>query len=385
VTAAVFDDALLDSLRKVGDPDADQVVADLFKGTGDSTTAFRSLVVQRKEQTDPKLLEYLAAPDDPPEWATEEGEQERIAAGQECFAEWGSHVLTALYAAALPSAYACWRGVQVLGLTARLETDAKRRLNETAQFHLDVMDRGGLEYGARGHSDVRHVRLMHAAVRWLILNDERAKTEWDEAWGIPINQEDLLETLLTFTEVVFEVFDRTGVVYTKEQADNYLRTWSLIGHHMGVRPDLLPLERAQTTALMQKVRERQYGESEAGRALTAALLDQGTRLCPPGLRGMPATTMRFYVGDATADLLGVPRSDWTRVLFAPLAALTRDTSAERLHRHFLTSLSNRIGFGMLELAVRAERYGGRPAFEVPTSLATKWNFRPPTGPASGGR
>ena len=36
-------------------------------------------------------------------------------------------------AAALSSAYACWRGVQVLGLTARIGTDAKRLLNETAQ------------------------------------------------------------------------------------------------------------------------------------------------------------------------------------------------------------------------------------------------------------
>jgi hypothetical protein len=275
--------------------------------------------------------------------------------------------------------------VQVLGMTARLETDAKRRLNETAQFHLDVMQRGGLEYGACGFSDMRHVRLMHAAVRWLIGNDERAKAQWDTSWGTPINQEDLLETLLTFTEVVFEVFDRTGVVYTEEQADNYLRTWSLIGYHLGVRPDLLPLDRAQTRELMPRVRQRQFRSSKAGTALTAALLDQGRRLCPRGLRGMPATTMRFYVGDATADLLGVQRSDWTRVFFGPLAELTRRVSAERLHRRFLTRLSNRIGFGMLELAVRSERCGGRPAFEVPTSLATKWNFHPPTAPSADNR
>jgi hypothetical protein len=57
-------------------------------------------------------------------------------------------VSTALYAAALPSAHASWRHVQVLGLTAGLETDTKRRLNETAQFYLDVMERGGLEFGA---------------------------------------------------------------------------------------------------------------------------------------------------------------------------------------------------------------------------------------------
>ncbi len=102
-----------------------------------------------------RWLTFLADKVDLPDWV----DLDAVATGQECFARWGSHVFTALYAAALPSAYACWRGVQVLGLTARLETDAKRRLNETAQFHLDVMDPGGLEPGAQGYSDVRHVRL----------------------------------------------------------------------------------------------------------------------------------------------------------------------------------------------------------------------------------
>jgi hypothetical protein len=259
-----------------------------------------------------------------------------------------------------------------------LETDAKRRLNETAQFHLDVMEPGGLEYGAHGFSDVRHVRLMHAAVRWLIEHDPRV--QWDPAWGTPINQEDLLETLLTFTEIVFEVFDRTGIVYTEQEADDYLHTWSVIGYHLGVRPDLLPLTRAQTSALMPIVRQRQFAASQAGRDLTEALLSQGRRLTPPGLRGLPATTLRYYVGDKTADLLGVPPADWTRLFFEPLADVSRRLSMERLHRRALSKLSERIGFGMLELAVRAERYGGRPAFQVPTTLAARWNI-----PATAGR
>jgi hypothetical protein len=374
VSAAVWDDTFLDGLRSVGDPEADAVISDLFAGTADATSAFRSLVVEQNEQMDPKLAAYLSEKNEPPAWA----DATRVAAGQECFARWGSHVFTALYAAALPSAYACWRGVQVLGLTARLETDAKRRLNETAQFHLDVMEPGGLEYGAPGFSDVRRVRLMHAAVRWLVQHDPRV--QWDPAWGTPINQEDILETLLTFTEIVFEVFDRTGIVYTQDEANDYLHTWSVIGFHLGVRPDLLPLTRAQTSELMPIVRRRQFGPSEAGRMLTEALLDQSRHLTPPGLRGLPATTLRFYVGDEAADLLGVPRADWTRVLFAPLADVSRRLSLERLHRRALTKLSDRIGFGMLSLAVRAERYGARSSFQVPTSLAARWNI-----PATAGR
>jgi hypothetical protein len=364
----LWSDDLLDGLRSVGDPEADAVVSGLFGSTGDATTAFRTLVVQHHETSDAAFGAYLEEKEDVPDWV----DLERVAAGQECFARWGAHVFTALYAAALPSAYACWRGVQVLGLTARLETDAKRRLNETAQFHLDVMEPGGLEFGANGYSDVRHVRLMHAAVRWLIMNDPRA--EWDQDLGVPVNQEDLLETLLTFTEIVFEVFDRTGVVYSDEDADAYLHTWSLIGWLLGIRPDLLPLTRAQTSVLMPIVRRRQFGPSEAGRALTAALLAQGTQLTPPGLRGMPATTLRYYVGDTTADLLGVPAADWTRVLFHPLADLTRRLSVEHLHHRLLQAVSQKVGFGMLALAVRAERYGGRPAFQVPTSLARRWNL-----------
>jgi ER-bound oxygenase mpaB/B'/Rubber oxygenase, catalytic domain len=374
VTTLVWDDAFLDGLRSVGDPEADAVISGLFAGTAEATSAFRSLVVEQNEHMDPALVAYLSDKDDPPSWA----DATRVAAGQECFARWGSHVFTALYAAALPSAYACWRGVQVLGLTARLETDAKRRLNETAQFHLDVMEPGGLEYGARGFSDVRHVRLMHAAVRWLIEHDPR--TQWDPAWGTPVNQEDLLETLLTFTEIVFEVFDRTGIVYTEAEANDYLHTWSVIGYHLGVRPDLLPLTRAQTSVLRPIVRRRQFAASQSGQELTRALLEQGRSLTPPGLRGLPATTLRFYVGDEAADLLGVPAADWTRILFGPLADVSRRLSMDKLHRRALTKLSERIGFGMLGLAVKAERYGGRPAFQVPTSLAARWNF-----PVTGGR
>jgi hypothetical protein len=86
------------------------------------------------------------------------------------------------------------------------------------------------------------------------------------------------------------------------------------------------------------------------------------------------------VGDATADLLSVPQADWTKNLFGPLADLSRRVSLEELHRRLLQSISQRIGFGMLSLAVKAERYGDRPPFQVPTSLAARWNIPPYKGP-----
>jgi hypothetical protein len=387
VTGEVWDDAFLDSMRAEADPLADEVVAAYFAEVdgGDPAQLVRAVVTRQGEDAAPPVAEYLRRPTPLPGWV----DPDLVRAGQERFARWGSHVFTALYAAALPSAYACWRGVQVLGITARLITDPKRRLNETAQFHLDVMTPGGLDPDGRGTDDARHVRLMHAAVRWLIAHDPDAG--WDPAWGVPINQEDLLETLLTFTEIVFEVFDRTGVDYTEDDANAYLHTWSVVGYLLGVRPDLLPLDRSLTQVLMPMVRRRQFGASPAGRLLAAALLDQGRQLAPPGLRGLPGTTLRYYVGDGTADLLGVPPADWTRVLFGPLGSMTRVLSAERAHRRLLLHLSDRMGFGMLQLAVAAERGGNRPAFAVPTGLADRWGLSPkgartaarrrPAGPA----
>ena len=114
-----WDDAFLNSLRSEADPEADNVIAGLVSGTKDASSAFRALVVQQHEVADPALNPFLEKGQVPPSWI----DPALVSAGQECFARWGSHVFTALYAAALPSAYACWRGVQVLGLTARLETD----------------------------------------------------------------------------------------------------------------------------------------------------------------------------------------------------------------------------------------------------------------------
>jgi hypothetical protein len=282
MSGRLYSDEFLDSLRGQADPLADQVVAEHFAQSdgGDPRQLLSTLIRGDGLGGSSPVQAYFDRPIEVPDWL----EPATLATGQECFAQWGTHVFTALYAAALPSAYACCRGVQVLGLTARLVTDPKRRLNETAQFHLDVMEPKGLQEGGRGLSDVRHVRLMHAAVRWLIEHDPHSN--WDPQWGLPINQEDMLETLLTFTEIVFEVFDRTGVVYSDDDAEAYLHVWSYIGFLLGVHPDLLPLTRPDTKGLMPEVRRRQFATSEAGTVLMAALLEQGLKMAPPGLRGL---------------------------------------------------------------------------------------------------
>ena len=74
-----------------------------------------------------------------PDWA----DRARIRAGQEFFADWTLPVCTALFCASLPTGYAGADGVQVLALTSDLaSSDMRRRIAETAQMLMDIMDPG---------------------------------------------------------------------------------------------------------------------------------------------------------------------------------------------------------------------------------------------------
>jgi hypothetical protein len=67
VSVTDWSDEFLDSLRRQADPAADAVVAGLFAGTADATTAFRALVVlQHNEVSDPDMATFLQAKDELP-------------------------------------------------------------------------------------------------------------------------------------------------------------------------------------------------------------------------------------------------------------------------------------------------------------------------------
>src|SRR5690242_17423434 len=177
----------LDSMREVCDPPADEAVQSLFTQglVGSANDLMKQLVAHETvtaEQLPVPLRGYFEQSAKMPSWA----DKELIREGQAVFSRCGSLSVVALVCASLPTCYAGAEGVQVLHLTARLETDAKRRIVETAQMVVDVMSPGGLEPDGWGIRDAQKVRLMHAAVRYLI----RRSGRWNPEWGQPINQED---------------------------------------------------------------------------------------------------------------------------------------------------------------------------------------------------
>ncbi|MEM9466701.1 MAG: oxygenase MpaB family protein [Actinomycetota bacterium] len=377
----------LEDLRTHADPLADAAVAGFFAtvDAAEPNALFGALArhtTMPAEEQVPAVRAFFEEAGVLPSWV----DQGRLASGQEFFNEWAAHHFTAMYLASLPTAYAAAKGVQVLNLTARLRTDTERRLNETAQFLMDTSAPGAFAPGGVGISRVLHIRLMHAAVRHLIEHDPVVRRVedvepprsgsttdpdtglWSASWGRPANQEDLLGTMLTFTTVVYEVFDATGVEYTADQVEDHLYFWRVIAHLLGIDPAIVPTGRAEADRLQRLIWERQHAPSAAGVAMTAALLGQAQERLPRMMWAFIPTAMRRFNGDDVCDMIGVPAANWTRILFGPLAELTRVMTFGRRHNAVLRWIGERTGRAMINALLDVTRGGERPTFSIPTHL-----------------
>ena len=379
-----WSDALLDPMRELGDPLADGPVAAVVeRGGADAVNALMQTLVRVDqpvpEEMPDEIRAYLVETLPLPDWA----DMGKIERGQQLFETWGLEIACCLFCASLPSAYAAAKGVQVLYLTARLATDPRRRVMETGQFLIDVGNVGGLDENGKGRRAIQRVRLMHAAVRHLIkARNELTPGMWHPDWGTPINQEDLAGTRMSFSYVFCEPMRRLGVRVPAEDAEAYLHLWNVIGHLLGVRDELLVHDIADATALVDAIRRRQFEASPQGQELTRALLELMDELTPVHrLDGTIPPLIRHLIGDETADLLLIPKSDLADHL-GPLARLAKwffvhvlGQIERDLPRYQLASrMAAPFGRDLLDTGLKLERGGDRASFDMPEHLARKWDL-----------
>jgi len=224
---------LLDAARRRGDPPADGLIGELGDGAWAVAAMLRG--VRRNDQALPPSLPERARTFletvRPPDWL----DRTRVLRGQRWAHEHLLPVTTALFCASLPSAYAAARGARVLAATGRLQGDIDRRVNETARFVLDVLEPGALDPEGHGIRAVQRTRLVHAAVRRSLAGVVPAEEP-------PINQEDLLGSLLTFSVVVVGAVRRLGFAVDARTADDYFHLWRGVGAMLGIAEELLPMD-----------------------------------------------------------------------------------------------------------------------------------------------
>ena len=384
-----LDDAFLDRMRQTIDPSADAVARTIVEQNLHREVAD---MIKKRQMWDAdgepsRLLpedirSYMKAASMLPPWRDEAMVNE----AEQFFLLYGLASSTLLACASLPQCYVMKFGTEVLAYTKFLQVEPTRRIRETAQMVMDVMVPGGLKPGGRGVRATMKVRVMHAIVRYMIMNDPRAVANpADPAlkarFGLPINQEDLVYTLMTFSYVVVEGFRTMGYQMTDRQREGYIHCWNIVGCLMGIREELLPATFADAKQLFEAIQLRQHGQSEAGQKLTAALL-KSVEDALPGEHHDPlvAALARKLVGDSTADALGIERPSLIQKVRLD-AVLDAWAVSARLATELNADKSIRIASEDLHHAIMVKMGGmaGAP-FEVPEEFVKQWFPDQPPAP-----
>jgi hypothetical protein len=372
--AGALADIELDRARTIGDPLLDPIVSAYVAAHGQSAvgrlmgTLFRTHALPEDH---PLVAAYLHTIGDLPI-----GEARAIEEGQRLFALLGPEIFLVLGSSALPLAFAAGNGVQAIFRARRLKDDPIRRLYDTAQMVINVMQVGELAVGRLGWRTARKVRLIHALVRAHVQSDPAAP--WSDAWGTPINQEDLAGTLLTFSVAVLHGLRRMGARISDGEGDAYVQAWSAVGRLLGIDEALLSATEGDATRLAFRIGNRQVRETDEGRQLAEQLLGAVATLFP--IPGYANSLTHYFLedsvfGENVARILHLPKAGWTRALVAARAwqkrkvlALLAIVPGARRRRSYL---ARRFVQAML-LWKRPDQVA---PFEVPPELARRWGLR----------
>ena len=232
--------------------------------------------------------------------------------------------------------YAAPAGNKPLALSGALTKMADRRLAETGRFITAVCRPEQMRPGGEGFAMTVRVRLMHAQVRALVAR----RSDWQEQWGAPINQHDMLATILLFSCVFVDGIRMLGVRVSRQEADDFQHLFRWVGAVIGVAPELLPADYDEASRLAEYVRLTQGPPDEDARELVEALLAGPLRAAKSDEQRRAAERhvavvrglCRGLLDQETADGLGLPKDGFARLLpgvkatFSVLEALRRRVS-----------------------------------------------------------
>ena len=367
-----YPDALLDSWRMRGDPAADAVIENLAASAEIRTVnELLKHLIHNEDPLPAQLPESVAA------WLTDTGalpdwaDRPRMERGSRLVVDHGPQIGVILGAASLPYLYAAFPDVKVLTFSTRMASDPYRRVGETAQFVLAVTAPQGMSAQGKGIRKIQKVRLLHAAIRYLVGNSKR----WDtEAWGVPVNQDALAGTLMSFSVVVIRALERLGVTVGAAEADDYLYRWRVVGEMLGLAPDVIPPDMAAAVELTDAFARRHHRSSPDGVLMTAALLEMISNTLPPGFSRVGPSLMRYLSGDDLADKMDVPPARGWDTLIKLSGPLGRVANLAQSTPGMAQAVNT---LGAIFMSKAAVQLAGRSrsasfAIPVPATLEQRW-------------
>ena len=429
-TEAFLPDDVLDRLADVGDRPAEELVHAVLQQRGRDGS---ELDWNARRAAFPELLAAIARDDaglvsgflDAGEEIDAMIDDEMVRHAQVFFEENGVSIFTTLFHASLPEAYLARRGVQVLDLTGELVSNWTQRIRETGQFLVNVLSPGGVHSEGRttlAHGEfaarvARQTRLHHAAVRWLLdapyrpalpllaLDGIADPAPWavrmaqigeDRVPSTPLNQEDLLGTLGTFTTVTFLALEKLAVSFDDDDRRAFHHLWNVIGWHLGIGdaasigdiaggrgrstwPDnaILPLAVEEMDDLTRRLGRRLQGPTNEGARLAKTLAQELAYPLPSRAHGAPDFLVRYMIGDDHGDDLELGAGGYGQLLVrssGALEALARRAGMSRIGRFAIPKVSEPITRYALRVFVSQAR-GTSSGFSIEPRVANLWGVQ----------
>lgn len=374
---ALPSDEQLTAMRELGDPPVDALVQAHFASEPKAVGKLLGQLFSAPGMPEHPLVDaYMKAL---PELALED--PERVKLGQSLFDLFGPEVLLILGSCALPLAYAAGNGVQVVYRARKLKEDPIKRLCDTAQMVINVMQPDELTQGGIGWYSIRKTRLIHALIRFH--THSSLAEAWPAEYGLAVNQEDLTGTLLTFSIAVLQGLRKIGCRISSEQGNAYLYAWVQIAQMLGLDPARLPSTEEEAMALALRIGARQIKKTTEGKELNDQLLKAvGSVFIVPGYA---ANLSRFFLegsafGEDVAEKLQIPSPRASRWLVNARAA------EKKLELRLLEVVpgakfrrSRYVTAFVQQLLLWKRNGGGKVPFDVPDRLKLKWGLRDEPG------
>ena len=263
----------LNALREVMDQPADDAVLSLYESS--SMASLRTMLedMAKNDSVVPEDLPDQMSSFMKSELSFEFSEEDikMFNRSNEIWREYGMKFCFVLFFRSLPYTYMAEKPANVLRITKLLITQPERRIIETAQFVFDVMDKNWWEPDKRGLLTAIKVRLMHSAMRHVILAD--TDNPWNNSWGKPISQEDIVATNQTFSLEFFKGLALIGEELPKADQEAWFYTWKRIGQIMGVQDELVCADVEEAWSLQNAVYNHLFhDECHSGILLSEALV-----------------------------------------------------------------------------------------------------------------
>jgi hypothetical protein len=247
-------EAFLDGLRQFGDEAADRCAVELSK-TDNSAAVARAVFGGMKTNDQllpadaPQPLRTFFAATYPwcdhcrqpslPAWV----DRDRVIRGQTVFMERMIPSVLVLLCKSLPEGYAAAGATKILNISGELLAHTYHRLMGTLQLLVNVSSPQSFERSGVALLNAQQMRLLHAGVRSNVApkildrrGGEGSYQAYRDRYGVPINQEDLLATIMAFSLLVVRGLRTLHIPLSDAEAEDFYYVWRVFAHLMGIHP-----------------------------------------------------------------------------------------------------------------------------------------------------